>query len=136
MITAAGQRASFRHGAHNLVLEILRTQGLVSGVISLTILYLCFLASVRAYMTVPDPAACLAAIAFTVGGLVNGVGVGHLLETGTGFMLYSCAGIAMGSLARAKYLEATARRRTAFSLPTRAGEFPLTSDAARGRLAY
>ena len=135
LIDAAGRRGTFRHGAHNLVLEILRTQGLVSGVISLVILYVCFLASVRTYIKVADPAACLAATTFMVGGLVNGVGVGHLLETSTGFMFYSCAGIAMGALARAQYLESSKPQR-AFSSPTRQGPLPSTSDAASNRLAY
>ncbi len=104
IITASGQRSLFRHSSHNLVLDILRSQGFVSGVISLLVLYICFVSAFRAYVTVPDPAACVAAITFMVGALVNGVGVGHLLETGPGFMLYVCAGITMGLLATQAYL--------------------------------
>lgn len=135
IITAGGQRVTFRHSSHNLVLEILRSQGFVSGTISLLMLYICFVACVRAYTTVADPASCVAAITFMVGGLVNGVGVGHLLETGTGFMLYVCAGIAMGALARTAYLASAGRRPVAVGPP--ADELqPWTGDAAQGRLAY
>lgn len=112
IITAGGQRVTFRHSSHNLVLEILRSQGFVSGAISLLILYICFAACVRSYCTVNDPAACVAAITFMVGGLVNGIGVGHLLETGTGFMLYACAGIVIGGLARSANLAAVGQSRT------------------------
>ena len=135
IITAGGQRIAFRHSSHNLVLEILRSQGSVSGVISLFMLYVCFVACVRAYMTVADPASCVAAITFMVGGLVNGVGVGHLLETGTGFMLYVCAGIAIGALARTAYVASVGQ-----TLPrTQANADvakPWTGDASQGRLAY
>lgn len=136
IITAGGQRVTFRHSSHNLVLEVLRSQGLVSGVISLFMLYVCLVACVRAYMTVADPAACVAAITFMVGGLVNGVGVGHLLETGTGFMLYVCAGIAMGALARTAYLAAVGRQRAIPRTQPPAVASPWAGDAARGSLAY
>ena len=135
IITAGGQRVTFRHSSHNLVLEILRSQGFVSGVISLLMLYVCLVACVRAYMTVADPAACVASITFLVGGLVNGVGVGHLLETGTGFMLYVCAGIAMGAIARTAYLSAVGGPRAA-AQPRPAPAAPWAGDAARGSLAY
>jgi hypothetical protein len=135
MITAGGQRVTFRHSSHNLVLEILRGQGILSGLISLFMLYVCFTACVRAYVTVADPASCLAAITFMVGGLVNGVGVGHLLETGTGFMLYVCAGIAMGAVARKTY-SMTVGRRHPFPVSPVSGRESWSGDAARDRLAY
>lgn len=113
LITAGGQRSTFRYSAHNLVLDVLRTQGLVSGIISLTVIFICFAACVRCYLTIDDPAAGICAITFMVGGLVNGVGVGHLLETGPGFMLFVCAGVSMGVIARAKHLEAEMRQRRA-----------------------
>lgn len=133
VITPSGRRISFRHSSHNLVLEILRSQGFVSGAISLVILYLCFQACVQAYVILSDPAVCLASITFVAGGLVNGVGVGHLLETGTGFMLYTCAGIAMGALARHSYLLSERRR------PTIGLGGAITPDPARtdsGSLVY
>jgi hypothetical protein len=122
IITAGGQRVTFRHSSHNLVLDLLRTQGWVSGILSLVILYVCFLASVRAYMTLADPAAGVVAITFVVGGLVNGVGVGHILETGPGFMLYVCAGICMGAIALARYLELS-RQSQSDSLGSPVGPF-------------
>jgi hypothetical protein len=135
IITAGGKRMTFRYSAHNLVLEILRSQGFLSGPISLLILYLCFLACTRAYMTVNDPAATIAAITFIVGGLVNGIAVGHLLESGTGFMLYVCAGIAMGAIAR-RDLEAS--RRGNQSPPQELHDLSATWSGAdaRQRLAY
>ena len=136
IITAGGQRITFRHSAHNLVLEILRSQGLLSGTISLLMLYVCFVACVRAYMTVADPAACLAAITFIVGGLVNGVGVGHLLETGTGFMLYVCAGIAMGALAWKAHVSAVDRTRQRAAAATGQPATVWSGDAARDRLVF
>lgn len=136
IISAGGKRVTFRHSSHNLVLEILRSQGFVSGIISLLMLYVCFVACVRAYMTVSDPAACVAAITFMVGGLVNGVGVGHLLETGTGFMLYVCAGIAMGALARTSYLRAVGQRRPPAAPHLSTAALPWAGEAARGSLAY
>jgi hypothetical protein len=136
IITAGGQRLTFRHSAHNLVLEILRSQGLLSGAISLLMLYVCFVACVRAYATVADPAACLAAITFIVGGLVNGVGVGHLLETGTGFMLYVCAGIAMGALAWKSHVSAVDRTRQRAAAAAGQPATVWSGDAARDRLVF
>jgi hypothetical protein len=99
-------------------------------------LYVCFVACVRAYMTVADPAACLAAITFIVGGLVNGVGVGHLLETGTGFMLYVCAGIAMGALAWKAHVSAVDRTRQRAAAATGQPATVWSGDAARDRLVF
>jgi hypothetical protein len=135
MITAGGNRVQFGYSAHNLVLEILRSQGFLSGSVSLLILYLCFLACTRCYMTVSDPAATVAAITFVAGGLVNGVAVGHLLESGTGFMLYSCAGIAMGALGYRDYLAASRRSRPAPPEAPQQLPHAWSGTAARGRLA-
>jgi hypothetical protein len=136
IITAGGKRITFRYSAHNLVLEILRSQGFLSGSISLLVLYLCLLACTRTFMTASDPAATIAAITFVVGGLVNGVAVGHLLESGTGFMLYVCAGIAMGAMARKDLLEASRRSDHPPSETFRDLSPTWSGDAARDGLAY
>lgn len=136
LITAGGQRLKFRHSAHSLVLEILRSQGWVSGVISLMFLYLCTVACVRAYMVVSDPASCVAAITFIAGGLVNGIGIGHFLETGTGFMFYVCAGIAMGALARMALLSSTGQPSANHHYQPTPMTSSWTGNAAREAVSY
>lgn len=110
IISNSGRRATFRHSSHNLSLDILRSQGWLAGGITLCVIYACFLACVRAYMTVLDPASMLAAVTFIVGVIVNGFGVGHFLETGVELELLTCAGLCMGALVHAQRMQAAQER--------------------------
>jgi hypothetical protein len=98
MITAGGQRLAFKFSSHNVVLDYFRSQGFVSGSVSLIMLYVGFVSAVTAFLTVRDPVALISSAMFVCGAMLNGLAAGHILETGPGFMLWACAGICLGAV--------------------------------------
>ena len=121
MITAGGQRLAFKFSSHNVVLDYFRSQGFVSGSVSLTLLYVGFVSAVTAFLTVRDPVALISAAVFVCGAMLNGLAAGHILETGPGFMLWTFAGICLGAVQVARLADASRESglRQATDLPRR-----------------
>ena len=102
LITNSGKSGRFTVGSHNVVLETLRSQGLVVGPVTLWFFYLAFLAASKACLSKPDPVARILGppvIAVTVG---TGVSGASMLDPNLSFLTLVFAGICMaGDAARA-----------------------------------
>jgi hypothetical protein len=91
-ITASGNEMRFRASAHNMVLEYLSSEGLLSGSVNLLILYVAFSAAVFVWLVRRDSFCGILATTFLVGMMWDGFGIAHCIEGAAAFLLYSTAG--------------------------------------------
>jgi len=91
-VTADGSERRWRVSAHNMVLDHLTTEGLLSGTINLVIVFVAVMAAVRVWLARPDPFSGVLATTFIVGMLWNGFGLGNCVDSAANFLLLTTAG--------------------------------------------
>jgi hypothetical protein len=91
-ITPGGKEMLWRPSAHNMVLEHLASEGLLSGGINLLIVFVAFLAAVRAWLARPDAFSGALATTFIIGMMWNGFGLGNCADSAASFLLLTTAG--------------------------------------------
>ena len=91
-VTADGRERRWNVGAHNMVLEHLTTEGLLSGAINLFIVLAGFVAATQVWLARPDTFSGVLATTFVVGMLWNGFGLGNCMDSAANFLLLTSAG--------------------------------------------
>jgi len=91
-VTADGRERRWRVSAHNMVLEHLTSEGWLSGVINLLIVFVGVVAAVRVWLARPDTFSGVLATTFIIGMLWNGFGVGNCADSAASFLLLTTAG--------------------------------------------